>query len=52
MDPIDFLKKTNTVLVSVLLVAVILVGGYLIARSRMPLRTIHVSVDSLRFHKK
>jgi hypothetical protein len=52
MNLIYFLRKTNTVLIFVLLVAVILVGGYLIARPRIPLRTIHVSVDSMHFHKK
>ena len=52
MNPIDFLKKTNTVLIFVLLVGTILVGGYLILRSRSPLASVHVSVDSLHFHKK
>ena len=52
MNPIDFLRKANIVLVFVILVAIILVGGYLIVKSRKPMNTIHVSVDSVRLHKK
>ncbi|MCX5787131.1 MAG: hypothetical protein NTX64_01285 [Elusimicrobia bacterium] len=52
MKPIEFLKNTNTVLVFILLVGTILVGGYLIVKSRNPINSIHVSVDSMSFHKK
>ena len=52
MNPIEFLKKTNTVLVFVLLVAAIVGGGYLIARSRKSNNTIPVSIDSVHIHKK
>ena len=52
MNPIEFLRNTNTVLVFVLLVATILVGGYLFVRSRQPIDTIHVTVDSMRINKK
>ena len=40
------------VLVFVLLVAMLLAGAYLIKRSRQPISTVHVSVDSVRIHKK
>jgi hypothetical protein len=52
MNPIEILRKTNTVLIFVLLVAALLLGGYLVIRSRQPINTIHVSVDSVRLHKK
>ena len=52
MNPIEFLKKTNTVLVFVLLVAAIVCGGYVIARSRKSNSTIPVSIDSVHIHKK
>lgn len=52
MNPIEFLKKTNTVLISVLLVAALISGGYLFMRSRQGMSVIHVSVDSLSSHKK
>jgi hypothetical protein len=52
MHPIDFLKKTNTVLLFVLLVSVIVGGGYLILRSQRPVNPIHISVDSVRVNKK
>ena len=51
MKPIEFLKKINTVLIFVLLVATLSVGSYLIAK-RKPINTVHVSVDSLRLGKK
>jgi hypothetical protein len=52
MNPIEILKKTNTVLIFVLLVGTIFFGGYLIKRSREPIKTVHVTIDSLRIHKK
>jgi len=52
MNFIEFLKKTNTVLVFVLLLGTLLVGGYLIVWSRRPIHTVHVSVDSLTLSKK
>jgi len=52
MNLIELLKKTNTVLVFVLLVATILAGGYLIVKSRKPINTVHVSIDSVQLHKK
>jgi len=52
MKPIEFLKKTNTVLVFILLVIVITVAGYLIYRFRKPVNTVHVAVDSLHVGKK
>ena len=52
MNPIELLKKTNTVLVFVLLVAVLIIVGYLVARLRKPINTVHVSVDSLHIGKK
>ena len=52
MKPIEFLKKINTVLVFVLLIATLSAVGYLIARLRKPIDTVHVSVDSLHLGKK
>jgi hypothetical protein len=52
MNPIELLKKANTVLVFVLLVGTILVGGYLINRSRMPTPCVHVAIDSARINNK
>lgn len=52
MSPIEFLQKTNTVLIFILLVAAIVFGGYVVKRSRKPINTIHVTVDSVRIHKK
>ena len=52
MNPIEFLKKTNTVLVFILLVAAIVCGGYVVARSRHSNNTIPVSIDSVHIHKK
>jgi len=48
----DFLKKTNTVLVFILLIAAIALVGYMIVRLRMPVNMVHVSVDSLHVGKK
>ena len=52
MNPIEFLKKTNTVLLFILLVATLLCGGYLMRRSYKPLAVVHVAIDSARLHKK
>ena len=52
MNPIEFLKKTNTVLVFVLLIAAIVGGSYQIAKSRKSNNTIPVSIDSVHIHKK
>jgi hypothetical protein len=52
MNLIEFLRKANTVLVFILLVAAILCGGYWIARSRKSNNAIPVSIDSVHLHKK
>lgn len=52
MNPIEFLKKINVVLIFVLLVATIFFGGYLIKKLRRPIDTVHVTVDSISIHKK
>ena len=52
MNPVEFLKKANVVLVFILLVAAILCGGYLMAKSRKSNTTIPVSIDSVQIHKK
>jgi hypothetical protein len=52
MNPIEFLKKANTVLVSVLLVGTLVIGGYLINRSRKPIACVHVAIDSARMNNK
>jgi len=52
MNAIEFLKKANTVLVFVLLVGTLMVGGYLINRSRKPIDCVHVAIDSARMNKK
>ncbi len=52
MTPIEFIKKTNTVLIFVLLVGALVAGGFLIARLRKPITAVHVSVDSLHLGKK
>ncbi len=52
MKPFEFLKKTNSVLVCILLVTAIFLAGYLILRLRKPINTVHVSVDSLHVGKK
>ncbi len=52
MNPIEFLKKTNTVLIFVLLIGALALGGYLFVKLRKPMNPIQVSVDSLRLGKK
>ncbi len=52
MKPIEILKKTNTVLIFILLVAAISLAGYLIVRLRKPINMVHVAVDSLHVGKK
>jgi hypothetical protein len=52
VNPIEFLKKANTVLVFILLVAAIVCGGYVVARLRHSKNTIPVSIDSVHIHKK
>ena len=52
MTLIEFLKKSNTVLVFILLVTAIILAGYLILRLRNPINTVHVAVDSLHVGKK
>jgi hypothetical protein len=51
MNPIEILKKTNTVLIFVLLVATLCTGGYVVMRSRKPVTTVHIAVDSVRINK-
>ena len=45
MNPIEFLRKTNTILVFILLVAAIAAGGCLFMRSRKPIK---LNAGSLR----
>ena len=52
MDFIELIKKANTVLIFALLVTTLTSGVYLIKRLRRPIDTVHVTVDSLRLHKK
>jgi len=52
MSPIGFLKKINTVLVFVLLAALVAFAAYWIIKSRNPLKTVHVSIDSVRLKAK
>jgi len=52
MNIIDFLKKMNTVLIFILLVAAVFLAGYLISRLRKPISMVHVAVDSLHVGKQ
>ena len=52
MDKIEFIRKVNVVLVFVLLVAAIVGGGYVIARSGKSHNTIPVSIDSVHLRQK
>jgi hypothetical protein len=52
MKPFEFLKKTNTVLIFILLVGAITIAGYLIVKLQKPMDTVHVAVDSLHVGKK
>ena len=52
MNPIEHLKNVNTVLLFFLLVGTLLFGGYLMMRSKKPITTIHVAIDSARINKK
>ena len=52
MNPFEILKKANTILIFILLVGAICTGGYLIKRLQKPMTTVHVSVDSVKLHKK
>jgi hypothetical protein len=52
MKLIEYLKKTNVVLVFILLVTAIFLTGYLIVKLGKPMNSVHVSVDSLHLGKK
>ena len=52
MKLIEVLKRTNTILVFLLLVTALSIAGYLIVRLQKPIDTVHVSVDSLHLGKK
>lgn len=52
MDPIEFLRKTNTVLIFILLIAAILFAGFLMARLHNPITTVNVNIDSMHVQYK